>query len=200
MFSLHLSVSPSAKDTFYSRTRLAWKGFTETKRRRSTGRQPGTKSASCPAYKSRINHLSTAILFPHLVYVGFCLFLLQESRSEDLSSMLWGYEGRLSPERIVLSASRPARLRPAAPPCAPTRLARGMSGFWVRQVDISASSFFRFSENSFCRKLTRTGILRRVDAVVLSASLLATKTPVLCRSHCVGHAIAKRREHRRATV
>ena len=35
-----------------------------------------------------------------------------------------GYEGRLSPGRIVLSASRPARPRRAAPPCAPTRPAR----------------------------------------------------------------------------
>ena len=39
----------------------------------------------------------------------------------------------MSPGQIVLSASCPARPRPAAPPCAPTRLARGMSGFWARQ-------------------------------------------------------------------
>ena len=32
-----------------SRTCLAWKGFTETKRCRSIGQQPGTKSASRPA-------------------------------------------------------------------------------------------------------------------------------------------------------
>ena len=42
--------------------------------------------------------------------------------------------------------------------------------------------YFRFSENSFCRKPTRAGILRRVVAVVLSVSLLATKTTVLLRS------------------
>ena len=40
----------------------------------------------------------------------------------------------MSPARIVLSAPNPARPRPAGPPCAPTRPARGMSGFWVRQV------------------------------------------------------------------
>ena len=40
----------------------------------------------------------------------------------------------MSPGRNVLSASSPARHRPAAPPCAPTRTARGMSGFWIRQV------------------------------------------------------------------
>ena len=66
-------------------------------------------------------------------------------------------------------------------------------------IEISASSFLRFSENPFCRKLIRTGILRRVVAVVLSVPLLATKTPVLRRSHCVGHATAKPRQHRLAT-
>ena len=34
----------------------------------------------------------------------------------------------------VLLVPRPARPRPAAPPSAPTRPARGMSGFWARQV------------------------------------------------------------------
>ena len=45
-------------------------------------------------------------------------------------------------------------------------------------IENSASSYFRFSENSFCRNSTRAGFLRRVVAVVLSVSLLATKTPV----------------------
>ena len=41
----------------------------------------------------------------------------------------------MSPGRAVLSASLPAQPRPAAPPCAaPTRPARGVSGFWIRQV------------------------------------------------------------------
>ena len=66
-------------------------------------------------------------------------------------------------------------------------------------IKISASSFVRFSEISFCRKLIRAGILRRVAAVLLSVSLLATTTPVLRRFHCVGHATAKPREHRLAT-
>ena len=43
-------------------------------------------------------------------------------------------EGGLSPRRTSLLAPSPARLRPATPPCAPTRSARGMSGFWIRQV------------------------------------------------------------------
>ena len=84
-----------------------------------------------------INRVKTVcqplILFPHSVLIRFCLFVLLERRG-DVSSMPWGNEGRLSPERIALSASRPARPRPAAPPRAPTRPARGMSGFWIRQV------------------------------------------------------------------
>ena len=44
------------------------------------------------------------------------------------------YGGGLSPRRTVLLASSPARPRPATPMCAPTRRARGMSGFWTRQV------------------------------------------------------------------
>ena len=36
--------------------------------------------------------------------------------------------------RTVLLASSPARTRPATPPCASTRPARGMSAFWNRQV------------------------------------------------------------------
>ena len=49
----------------------------------------------------------------------------------------------MSPGRIVLSASRPARPRPAASSFAPTRPALGMSGFWVRQVRSSGENFRR---------------------------------------------------------
>ena len=48
----------------YSRTCLASKGFTKTKRRRSAGQQPGTKSASRPGDKPRINRGSTADFVP----------------------------------------------------------------------------------------------------------------------------------------
>ena len=44
----------------FSRTCLAWKGFTKTKRRRSTGQQPRRKRASRPADKPRINWWWTA--------------------------------------------------------------------------------------------------------------------------------------------
>ena len=40
----------------------------------------------------------------------------------------------MSPGRTVLSALHPARPRPGAPRCASNRPARGMSGFWTRQV------------------------------------------------------------------
>ena len=68
------------------------------------------------------------------VYIGFRLFVLLGGRSSDVSTMPWGCEGRLSPGRTVLSASRAARPCPTVPPCAPTRPTRGMSGFWIRQV------------------------------------------------------------------
>ena len=48
----------------FSRTCLARKGFTKTKRRRSTGQQPGTKSARGLADKPRINRSSTADFVP----------------------------------------------------------------------------------------------------------------------------------------
>ena len=47
-----------------SRTCLACRGFTETNRRRHIGQQPGTKSASRPASKPRMNRLSTAGFVP----------------------------------------------------------------------------------------------------------------------------------------
>ena len=47
---------------------------------------------------------------------------------------LRGNSGLLFPGRIILLAPNLARPRPAAPPGAPTRPARGMSGFWIRQV------------------------------------------------------------------
>ena len=91
-------------------------------------------------FKQLTNRLQIAyqpvIWFPHSFKIGFCFFVLLKRRSGDVSSMLWGYEGCLSPGRTVLSASRPAQPCPAAPPCAPTRPGRGMFGFWNRQVVI----------------------------------------------------------------
>ena len=47
---------------------------------------------------------------------------------------LGGNGGLLFPWRIIVLALNLARPRPAAPPGSPTRPARGMSGFWIRQV------------------------------------------------------------------
>ena len=67
---------------------LCMNGFTETKRRWSTGQQPRTKSASRPAFEPRINRLSTAgfVVRPP-VYVGFPLFVLPRKCAGQLSSM-----------------------------------------------------------------------------------------------------------------
>ena len=97
-----------------------------------------TRNKECPSPRL-INRLQTTcqplILFPHSVYIRFPLFVLLERRSGDVSSMPWGVRGSLvswaNCSVGVLSCPRP---RPAAPPCAPTRPARGMSGFWIRQV------------------------------------------------------------------
>ena len=62
-------------------------------------------------------------------------------------SIRWRARGRLppGPDRPNGVPSFPAPPRPAAPPCAaPTRPARGVSGFWLRQV-----SFVRSSEKTF---------------------------------------------------
>ena len=71
------------------------KGFTKTQRRRSTGLQPGTKSAFRPADKPLINRLSTGRCVPPSVYIGFRLFVLLEKRSGDVSSMHWRLRGTL---------------------------------------------------------------------------------------------------------
>ena len=47
-----------------------------------------------------------------------------------------GYEGGLSPRRTVLLAPSPARPRPVTLPCTTTRPARGMCGFWTRQIGV----------------------------------------------------------------
>ena len=113
------------------------KRFTETNRRRYSGQQPGTKSARGPADKPRMNRLSTAGFVPPSVYIGFPLFVLAKRRSGQLSTIPWRARGTVGflATRPVGILFCPALLRPAAPPCAaPTRTARGMFGFWTRQV------------------------------------------------------------------
>ena len=45
------------------------------------------------------------------------------------------YDGPLFSGRIVMLVLNLARVRPAASPGSPTRSVRGMSGFWIRQVE-----------------------------------------------------------------
>ena len=119
------------------RTCHACTRFTGTKRRRSTGQQPGTKIASRSASKARMNHGQTAfqplILFLHSVYIGCRLFVPLGRHSGNISRFFGGYERGLFAGRNVLPASNPDRPR-TIPPCAWLRLARGMFGFWIRQI------------------------------------------------------------------
>ena len=121
------------KQAAVSRTCLASKAFTQIKWRWSIAQQPGTKSAFRPTDKPLINRLSNRRCVPPSVYMGCSCFW--ENVQETCFRRLEGYKGRWSPRRTVLSAFRPAQPRPAAQPCAPTRPARGMSGFWIRQVN-----------------------------------------------------------------
>ena len=50
--------------------------------------------------------------------------------------------------RTILLALNLARPRPAAPPGAPTRTTRGMSGFWIRQVYIGFRLFLFLERRS----------------------------------------------------
>ena len=94
------------------------------------------KSASRSAVKPLVNRSLCSFVGLHRISLvrasGLCFWRVVQ---ETCLRCLGRYEGRLSPGRTVLSASRPARPRPATPPCAATRPARGMSRFWTRQVD-----------------------------------------------------------------
>ena len=74
---------------FYFRTCLERERFTKTNRRRSTGRQPGTKSVFCPADKPQINRWSTGHFVPPSVYIGFSLFVLLGKCGGNVPSMPW---------------------------------------------------------------------------------------------------------------
>ena len=73
-------------------------------------------------------------MFPHRFKWDFVCSCFWGDVQETFLRCFGGCEGGLSPRRSVLFASNHARPRPATPLCAPTRIARGMSGFWTRQV------------------------------------------------------------------
>ena len=85
-----------------------------------------------------INRLSTArqpvVVFLHRFKLDFACPCFWRDVQGTTLRCFGGCEGRVSLGQTILSASCPARPRPAVPMCAPTRPARGMSGFWTRQV------------------------------------------------------------------
>ena len=123
----------------YSRTCLAWRGFTETKKRRSTSQQPGKQSASRPSDKPLTNRLSTGDFVPAfgLHWISLVRASGETFKQYVLDALdLGGSEGGLFPGRTVLSASSSDRPSPVAPLCAPSRHARGMFRFWTRRCDV----------------------------------------------------------------
>ena len=111
--------------------------FVETKRRRSTGQQPGTKSASRPVDELLINRLSTGRCVTPSFEIGFRLFVLLGRRSGELSAMPWRVRGTLVSWANcfvgVPSCPAPPR-RPAARPD-PTR------PWYVRVLDSTCNPF-----------------------------------------------------------
>ena len=81
-----------------------------------------------------MNRLSTAGFVPPSVSIGFRLIVPLGDVQATCPRCFGECEGGLFPRRTVLWANSLARPRPATPPCAPTRHARGMSGFWIRQL------------------------------------------------------------------
>ena len=81
------------------------------------------------------------ILFLRSVYIGFRLFVLLERRSGDVSSMPWRVRGTLVSWAISSVGTQSYPTPPRRPPGAPTRTARGMSGFWIRQVYLTSHHY-----------------------------------------------------------
>ena len=101
------------------------------KRRRSTSGHLSTKSLSRPADKPLVNRLFCSRIRSTYDFACSCFWGEVQAMCPRC---LGGCEGRSSSGRTVLSASSPDRPHPAASLCAPTRLARGMFGFWIRQI------------------------------------------------------------------
>ena len=99
---------------------LPEKGLQTLKRRRSTGQQPGTQSASRPAFKPLINRGSTTgqplISFLRRFKIRIRLFVLPKRRSGQCSRFAGGQEGGLFPGWIDPTATRPTLPRPASLP------------------------------------------------------------------------------------
>ena len=95
-----------------------------------------------------LNRWSTVVFVLLSVYIGFPLPVLLKKRSAQLFSMPRRARGSVVSwaNRSVGVPSCPAQPRPAALPCAaPTRPARGMSGFWIRQVGFDKPMYIGFN-------------------------------------------------------
>ena len=90
--------------------------FTNTNRHQDIGQQPGTKIASRPGDKPRINRCSTARFVPPTVYIGFPLFVPPKSCSGQLFSMPWRAGGTVVSCTDKSVVVLPCRTRPAQPP------------------------------------------------------------------------------------
>ena len=101
--------------------------------------RPAVPPCAAPSRPARVMSGFWVRQVPPMVYMGFLLFVLSNTRPGQLSSYPW------KARRLVFSwANKPADgvTRPA-PPCpappalprpVPSRTACGMSGFWVRKV------------------------------------------------------------------
>ena len=108
------------------------------------------------------------------------------------------YGKELSPRRGILLAYRPARSRLASTPCAPTRPAYGMSGFWTKQVMDSSvmrellSLSFRIDPQSSVGNCCRTScrVSARVDCLCTRHRLEkpAPVSPPGCTPSCTPQA------------
>ena len=87
---------------------------TKTKRRRSIGQQPGTKSAFRPAYKPLVNRWLRAVVVPPSVYIGCPSLVLLKIRSGQVCSMPWRARG-------TVFVGEPTHRRPVLPGSAPPR-------------------------------------------------------------------------------
>ena len=142
--------------------------YRNKKKHRSTGRQPGRKSASRLGDKPRINRGWTGY-WPR-VNRGFCSSIGLHRISLDFA---YGKTFRRRVFDALEGSGDPCLLgkqfcwypvlpdpRPATPPCAPTRPARGMSGFWTRQVmnDVFLSSARRVKNPDLPRRIVSASL------------------------------------------
>ena len=116
-----------------------------TNKRRHIAQQPGTKSGLRPGDKPLVKRTTAGqrlVLFFHRFAWVFCW---------GYSTIVWGLG-----ETVVSSASRPVGVpscpfppRPAVPLCAaPSRPARGMSGFRISTNDANAFHSFQNQSNA----------------------------------------------------